>query len=150
MTDKEKRMIEEIDDYLFEKYCIEGDTKIEEIIRFFQMTAAIVAVENGIKKDMTMELENIKKAKQWIPVSERMPEEHDIMISKDVKRLDLRNSWMYEKCSDEVEITIEIFEGKRIVSVSKTYDGKWIHPIVSYLCGKVIAWRELPEPYQGE
>ncbi len=35
MTDKEKRMIEEIDDYLFEKYCIEGDTKIEEIIRFF-------------------------------------------------------------------------------------------------------------------
>lgn len=50
-----EKIWEEIDDYLFDKYCIEGDGKIEEIIRSHMDDVP----DNNAG---------------WIPVSERLPE----------------------------------------------------------------------------
>lgn len=145
-----KQMIEEINDYLFDRYGIEKDYKIEKIIRSFPDDCRDCNRRKWYQKGYYDGIRKYEKVKQWTLVSERMPEEHDIMITKDAKRLGVWNSWMHEKCSNEVEITIEIFAGKRIVSVGKTYDGEWVHPMINIFTGKVIAWRELPEPYEGE
>ena len=145
-----KYMIEEINDYLFDRYGIEKDHKIEKIIRSFPGDCRDCSRRKWYQKGYYDGIRKYEKVKQWIPVSERMPEEHDIAEEKMERRLDLWNSCTHKKCSDEVEITVETFYGKRIIRTSRTYDGEWIHPIATHFLGKIIAWRELCEPYEGE
>ena len=33
LKDDTNKVVEQLEDYLFEKYCVEGDTKIEEIVK---------------------------------------------------------------------------------------------------------------------
>lgn len=85
--------------------------------------------------------------KKWIPVSEGMPEEHDTMFAK-FKGTDKWNDFMFEKRSNDVNVTIEFDDGSRITQTLYTIDGEWKRETnIKY---KVIAWRPLPEPYKGE
>ena len=85
---------------------------------------------------------------RWIPVSERLPEEHDSIFAK-WKGTAKWNPAMFEKTSDEVLVTISDEGGKRTTRTAHTLDGKWSCDLLKANASyKVIAWRTLPEPYQ--
>lgn len=86
----------------------------------------------------------------WIPVKERLPEEHDstFAIYKDTH---LWSESMFEKVSDPVNITYELEDGTRKTGTSYTLDGKWKIEINNRVVKKkVIAWQPLPKEYKGE
>ncbi len=60
----------------------------------------------------------------WIPVEDRLPEEHNSMFAK-FKGTDMWDNAMFEKKSDEVNVAIEFEDGKRKTTTSYTLDGKW-------------------------
>lgn len=85
---------------------------------------------------------------RWIPVSERLPEEHDSIF----KKFKGTHKWvtgMFEKESDKVNVTIEFEDGTRKTTTSYTLDGEWKleNRLVKM---KVIAWKPFPDPYKGE
>lgn len=85
-----------------------------------------------------------------ILVDERLPEEHDSMFAK-FKGTDKWDNTMFEKKSDEVNITYELENGTRKTGTSYTLDGKWkIEKENLIVKKKVVAWQPLPEPYKGE
>ena len=85
----------------------------------------------------------------WIPVSERLPEEHDSIFAR-FKGTDKWNKAMFEKISDEVNATIEYEDGSRKTTTSYTLDGVWkIEKEQRIVKQKVIAWQPLPETYKG-
>lgn len=57
------------------------------------------------------------------------------------------NSSMFEKKSDEVNVTVEYEDGSRGVRTLQTLDGKW-RTDIWFVKFTVIAWQSLPEPYQ--
>lgn len=64
------------------------------------------------------------KANEWIPVSERLPEEKETIFAK-LKGTDKWRSAMFEKMSDDVRVVVVFSDGTRRVSHSHTVDGKW-------------------------
>lgn len=83
----------------------------------------------------------------WIPVEDGLPEEHKSMFAK-LKGTHMWNNAMFEKVSDEVNVTIELEDGTRKTTTSHTLDGKWKVEKECVVNKKVIAWRPLPEPYK--
>ena len=96
--------------------------------------------QNEVKKA----LESIPK---WIPVSERLPEEHDSIFSKLYGTEKWRNA-MFRRSSRTVIITVEYKDGTRQTAPCHTIDGEWNQSIKGM--GKVLAWMPLPEPYKEE
>ena len=97
-------------------------------------TTSVRAYDTVIKEA----IKHIESEPEWIPVSERLPEQHDsIFVGK-----------KWHKESDYVLVTVEM-KGKKEVSTANTHDDKWgffgIYPDA-----KVTAWMPLPEPYKGE
>lgn len=84
---------------------------------------------------------------KWIPCSERLPEECESMFTK-YKGTDRWDDAMFEKISDDVNVTVEFEDGKRKTKTLHTIDGKWKmdNGIVKY---NVVAWQQLPKPYKG-
>jgi hypothetical protein len=73
----------------------------------------------------------------WIPCSERLPEE-DYWLGGSGKQF-----------SDEVLVSVSNSADEDVyVYVSQTLDGKWNLELPEYY--EVIAWMPLPEPYQEE
>lgn len=83
----------------------------------------------------------------WIPVEDGLPEEHKSMFAK-LKGTHMWNNAMFEKVSDEVNVTIELEDGTRKTTTSHTLDGKWKVEKECVVNKKVIAWRPLPELYK--
>ena len=81
----------------------------------------------------------------WIPCNEKMPKEHDSIFAK-LKSTDKWRDAMFEKTSNEVNVTIEFEDGKRAVKTLHTIDERWNEGNRG-LKFKVIAWQPLPEPY---
>jgi len=82
---------------------------------------------------------------KWIPCSERMPEEHEWIGTKEFGTT----------ISDEVYVTFENPEGKRFVKHLKFQNGKLgifdQNKIDAFYKGSVpIVWMPLPEPYKAE
>ena len=94
-------------------------------------------------------LQNQPQADKWIPCEVEMPKEHDSMFSK-LKGTDKWSDAMFEKISDDVNVTIELEDGSRITKTAHTIDGKWSVEINSWIKQKVIAWQPLPQPYKKE
>lgn len=74
---------------------------------------------------------------QWIPCSERLPEEKDAGILKKLGT---------EKRSEYVLATVEV-KGERTTVTACTHDGKWDWNMkYAFPDYKVVAWMPLPEP----
>lgn len=85
---------------------------------------------------------------RWITCESKMPEEHDSMFAK-LKGTDKWSSAMFEKISNEVNVTIEFEDGKRAVKTLHTLDGRWNEGNRG-IKFKVIAWQPLPKPYHPQ
>lgn len=86
----------------------------------------------------------------WIPVEERLPEEHDSIFAK-FKGTNKWGNAMFEKRSDEVNVTYKLEDGTRKTGTSYTLDGKWkIEKENGAIKRKIVAWRPLPEPYKAD
>ena len=88
-----------------------------------------------------LELPSVQLEPQWIPCSERLPDEKDAGILKKLGT---------EKRSEYVLATVEA-KGERMTVTACTYDGKWDW-IMKYAFPdfKVVAWKPMPEPYREE
>ena len=85
---------------------------------------------------------------EWIPVSERLPDEHDSIFAR-LYGTDKWNDAFWRTKSKEVLVTIEYEDGTRIVKSSHTTDGKWaLEKIATLNEFKVVAWIPFPEPYK--
>lgn len=82
-------------------------------------------------------------ALKWIPITERLPEEHDSIWAK----LYGTKSWqpgLFRKCSDTVLACAERTDGSRRCVAICTIDGKWDrHKLKDET---VTHWMPLPEP----
>lgn len=72
------------------------------------------------------------------------PPEHESMFAK-FKGTKKWLPGMFETVSNEVLVTIELPDKTRIVTVSKTTDGKWTGCCKNFEC-EVVAWTEKPAP----
>ena len=86
------------------------------------------------------------KAKNWIPVSERLPEEYDSIFAK-LKGTDNWKRGMFEKTSKYVIATVAFDDGTVLVEQAHTTDGIW-RTDNEVLGGTVVAWMDYPEPYR--
>lgn len=85
---------------------------------------------------------------EWIPVSKKLPDEHDSIFAK-LHETDVVNDMLWRTRSKEVLVTIEYENGARTVKSSHTTDGKWwIEKKTTLSKFKVIAWMPMPEPYK--
>lgn len=96
--------------------------------------------------DLLKDLANKADAFEWIPVTERLPEEHDSVFAK-LYGTDKWTSELWRKTSNIVIATIKYNDGRVIVEEAFTHDGEWIVEKKNINC-KVIAWMPLPKPYK--
>ena len=80
----------------------------------------------------------------WISCEDRLPEEYNSIFAK-LKGTAKWNEAMFEKISEDVNVTVEYENGKRKTMTLHTVDGKWKKD--RFVKFKVIAWQPLPEPY---
>lgn len=83
---------------------------------------------------------------EWIPVTERLPEEHDSIFAH-WYGTDNWNRAYWRTTSDTVIVTVEFNSGNRVVKTSYTHDGEW-YDEKRNSNRKVIAWKPLPKPYR--
>lgn len=106
--------------------------------------------ENEIFGAMALFRKLVNKAEsfEWIPVSKKLPDEHDSIFAK-LYETDVVNDMLWRTRSKEVLVTIEDENGARTVKSSHTTDGKWwIEKKTTLSKFKVIAWMPMPEPYK--
>ena len=91
------------------------------------------------------ELQSAQPEQRWIPVSERMPGEHELLGTKKFGTT----------ISNEVYVTFEAPDGQRFAKHISFQNGK-LSPVdeqrmkVWFKGAKPIAWMPLPEPYRPE
>lgn len=104
---------------------------------------------NGWNDCLFMFIDRIKKQPkvgEWIPISERLPEEHDSIFAK-LYGTDKWDSNLWRTVSNRVIVTVKRDDGTRFVKESHTRDGEWADEKKCIDC-KVIAWMPMPEPYK--
>lgn len=137
------------------KKIIDANALDDEVMNFFlaitgnpKQTTVVRECKESFRK-MIDEQPTIYADDGWIPVSERLPEEHDSIFAK-LKGTDKWREAMFEKISDEVNVTIKYEDGSRKTTTSYTLDGVWeIEKEQRIVKQKVIAWQPLPEPCKG-
>ena len=83
--------------------------------------------KNNISKIVELllaDLEENEKENGWIPVSQRLPEEHDSIFAK-FKGTDNWKRGMFEKTSKYVIATVAFDDGTVLVEQAHTTDGIW-------------------------
>lgn len=107
--------------------------------------------KNNISKIVELllaDLEENEKENGWIPVSQRLPEEHDSIFAK-FKGTDNWKRGMFEKTSKYVIATVAFDDGTVLVEQAHTTDGIW-RTDKKVLGGTVVAWMDYPEPYKKD
>jgi N-methylhydantoinase B/oxoprolinase/acetone carboxylase alpha subunit len=104
------------------------------------------AYELGLKIMGYIENMDDEKENCWIPVKERLPEEHDSIFAK-FKGTDNWKRGMFEKTSKYVIATVMFDDGIMLVEQAYTTDGIW-RTDKKILGGTVVAWMDYPEPYK--
>lgn len=98
--------------------------------------------------EMLQELVDKADSFEWIPVSKKLPDEHDSIFAK-LCETDVLNDMLWRTRSKDVLVTIEYEDGARTVKSSHTTDGKWvIEKKATFSKCKVVAWMPLPKPYK--
>lgn len=85
---------------------------------------------------------------EWIPVSEKLPDEHDSIFAKSYGT-DKWDNMFWRTTSNRVIATIKYNDGTVIVKEAFTHDGEWTIEKKNINC-KVIAWMPLPSPYKEQ
>lgn len=141
MIDEEK-LIEEITN-LYNEYA-NDQTRFEReetkaIYRF--IGALTYRIENMPKENEWIPINN------WIPIEVDLPPEHESMFAK-LKGTDKWMDGMFENISDNVQVTVEFENGKRLVDMAHTQDGKWkLSTFKVMKPKKVVAWKPLSLPF---
>ena len=119
-----------------------------ELERQSQYKAGLPGSALDIVNTLLNDLEQDEKENGWIPVSERLPKEHDSIFAK-LKGTDNWKRGMFEKTSKYVIATVVFDDGTVLVEQAHTTDGAWKteEPVLG---GKVVAWKPFPEPYKEE
>lgn len=83
-------------------------------------------LQNEYLNNLNVLKELVDKAEsfEWIPVSKKLPDEHDSIFAK-LYETDVVNDMLWRTRSKEVLVTIEYENGARTVKSSHTTDGKW-------------------------
>lgn len=115
-----------------------GETRTKEQLNDMDRTT-VDACEGAI--------ELLNRYPQWIPCSERLPEERDSIFAKLYGTEKWRNA-MFKQSSNTVIVTVEYRDGTRQVAPNHTIDGDWNDSIKGM--GNVIAWMPLPDPYKED
>lgn len=98
--------------------------------------------------DLLKDLANKADSFEWIPVSERLPEEYDSVFAE-LYGTDKWDDTLWRTRSKRVLVTIEHESGIRSVTESYITDGKWTLGKRATLSKyKVVAWMPLPNPYK--
>lgn len=129
----ENKLIEELEDWKEESSDTESDI-----------------IWNNAINQCIREVKRQPKVGEWIPVEEGLPEERDSFFAK-YKGTDLWKPGLFEKISDEVEVTCKYYDGTLSVKTAKIVDGVWdVEKERTIFALKVIAWKPRPEPYRKE
>lgn len=132
--------IDNIRSFVGSKEYINND---EKCIRNIEVLKTSIA---ALEEYLSLKKKNSKNG--WIPVEERLPEEHDSIFAK-FKGTSKWNGAMWEKQSYEVNVTYELEDGTRKATTSYTLDGVWkLEKESKVVKKKVVAWQPLPEPYK--
>lgn len=92
------------------------------------------------------ELADKAESFEWIPVSEKLPDEHDSVFAKSYGT-DEWNNMFWRTTSNRVIATIKYNDVTVIVKEAFTHDGEWTVEKKNINC-KVVAWMPLPKPYK--
>lgn len=130
---------------------ISKSTTINMLREYADQKCSVGEIElaNGILKAVCyIENGNIPAANyddRWIYCGDgkNLPEEYESIFAK-FKGTDKWDDAMFEKSSNNVNVTVEGKNGKRITMTACTNDGKWM--VDSFAKVKVIAWQPFPEP----
>ena len=87
-------------------------------------------------------------AQEWIPVTDRLPDEHESLFAR-YKGTDKWRNAMFTTISDRVIVCAEYENGKRIVKTANTVDGVWKVKDIFSPC-RVTHWMPMPHPPRGE
>lgn len=112
----------------------------------YKYAGVYVKVIQDMIEQLLADLEEDEKENGWIPVSERLPEEHDSIFAK-FKGTDNWKRGMFEKKSKYVIATVVFDDGAVLVEQAHTTDGIW-RTDNEVLGGTVVAWMEYPGPYK--
>lgn len=146
MTHSEIPSLDIVDVYASSVYSADTPTKLLwERKEYKEVTMQEIEEKFGGKVKIVGNEE--KHNDGWIPCSERLPEEHDSMFAT-LKGTSKWNDAMFEKVSDDVNVTVEFEDGTRKTKTMHTVDGKWKND--SFINMEIIAWRPLPEPYKED
>ena len=125
MMDVRKKLVE-----LFYDNNVRCDQKIECLAD---------NVMNIIANGVTMQ--------EWIPVTERLPDEHESLFAR-YKGTDKWRNGMFMTISDPVIVCAEYENGERIVRTANTKEGVWKIKDSFYPC-RVTHWMPFPHPPKG-
>lgn len=92
-------------------------------------------------------LANSVTVQEWIPVTERLPDEHESLFAR-YKGTDKWLNGMFMTISDLVIVCAEYENGKRIVKTANTVDGVWKVKNIFHQC-RVTHWMPMPHPPKG-
>lgn len=130
------------------KDCMVMNMTTDECILWLKNMRKDMSDNFGYSKEEAEALEmaiSALKREQWIPCSERMPDEHESILAERYGTDNWRK-WMWRNTSDMVIATIQLENGGKSVRQAWTHDGKWY--VDSILNVIVVAWMPLPEPYK--
>ena len=118
----------------------------QELEKQTQYKAGLPGSVLDIVNTLLVDLEEEKMENGWIPVNERMPEEHNSIFAK-FKGTDNWKKGMFEKTSKYVIATVVYDDGTILTERAHNTDGAWKteKPVLG---GKVVAWMNFPEPYK--
>lgn len=105
-------------------------------------------LQNEYLNNLNVLKELVDKAEsfEWIPVSKKLPDEHDSIFAK-LYETDEWNSNLWRTTSSRVLVTVKYDDSTRLVKESHTHDGEWTVEKRNINC-KVEAWMPYPEPYK--
>ena len=126
------------------------ERSFDEMIAHFNRRVADMDISQDCKMELLVMVTALgykheKSTQQWIPCSERLPEEHEWIGTKKFGTT----------ISDEVYVTFENPKGERFTKHLRFQNGKLANfeqrNIDVFYKGSVpIAWMPLPKPWKGE